>query len=137
MNEEFEEFSVNYEKVAKSKELNPIVRMTALQLQQNPYMTIGDFFKQLSDRDIESLVEMVEGFEHDSLDAQGLVLLSEMLARAEGTEQSTAEGCTKNLNCLCMLITCVSLARKGLVRVFYQNFSFGEDADTRPIVEKL
>lgn len=133
----FEEFTVNYDKVIAARNYNPIVRMTALQLRQNPYMTIGDFFKQLGDADIDVLASMVDQFSDNQLAAQQLVLLSEMLSRAEGTEASDQEGCAKNLNAFCMFITCVSLERKGLVRVFYENLSFGEDMESRPIVQKL
>lgn len=134
---DFEEFTINYDKIITTRDFNPIIRMTALQLRQNPYMTIGDFFKQLGDADINELASMVDEFSDNTLAAQQLVLLSEMLSRAEGTEASTQEGCAKNLNALCMFITCAALDRKGLVRVFYENLSFGEDMESRPIVQKL
>ena len=137
MNDDFLQMSVNYEKVANSCEYSPIIRMTALQLQKNPYMTVGDFFQQLGNNDIYELSKMVDKVHSNEIAAQQLLLLSEMLSRAEGTESGTVDGCAKNLSTLCTFIICVSLARKGMVRVFYENLSFGEDMAARVIVEKL
>jgi len=129
--------AVNYAKVAAATEFPAIIRMTALMIQQNSYMTLGDFFKGLNDDDVRTLQEMVETAETDSNSIMHLVLLSEMLSRAEGSGPETINDATKNLNSLCAFITCASLARKGLVRVFYENFSFGADMDSANIVQKL
>jgi hypothetical protein len=36
-----------------------------------------------------------------------------------------------------MFISVESLRRKGLVRVYHENMSFGEDAEKRVVVEKI
>jgi hypothetical protein len=47
------------------------------------------------------------------------------------------EDITENVNYFGVCITCVSLARKGLVRVYYDNMSFGRDHGDKVLVEKI
>jgi len=128
---------VNYDKVASSPAFHPITRMTALMLQKNSYMTLADFFNGLSDKDIADLCEMVNDCEVDDFAAKNLAILSEMLSSAEGLASDSIEKSIKNINSLCIFITCVSLARKGLVEAMLENMSFGEDMDHETIVKKL
>lgn len=128
---------INYDAIIKSNWMCSIVKFAAQNAQRNPYSTIGDFFKMLSNSDVAVLQDMVEHAEHDDYAQKNLVALSEILSRCEGVIASSIDDCVKNVNTLCLLVTCVSLARKGAVKVFYENMSFGSDAGERPIVEKI
>jgi hypothetical protein len=68
---------------------------------------------------------------------EDIVLMTEMLSRAEGVPSQSVDEITENVNYFGACITCVSLARKGLVRVYYDNMSFGADNGDKMIVEKI
>ena len=138
MNNNSDLLTVNYDKVVEATYLHSIIRMTALMIQKNPYMTVGNFFKNLNNDEVEQLCEMVDRGRHDDSDAMmNLVILSEMLARAEGSEPQNEDSSSANVNSLCAFITCADLARKGLVKIFYDNLSFGEEMKNAIIVERI
>ena len=61
-----------------------------------------------------------------------------MLAAAEGTDDlGDMNNLRHQLSKLIMTITVVSLGRKGLVRVFYENLTLGHDMDDAKIAEKI
>jgi len=60
-----------------------------------------------------------------------------MLGRAEDVHSETDEDLMKRVNHFMIMITCENLARKGLVKVFYENMSFGDDAGHRMVVQKI
>lgn len=130
--------SINYNKVVSPESnFSGITKMTAANIIKNPYMNLGTFFKGLTNNDVTVLNLMVEMMDTDIQSAQEIILLTEMLSRAEGTEGASVEDCTQNVNSFVTFITIVSLERKGLVRVFYENLSFGEDMAGKPIVEPI
>ena len=129
-------FTVNYQSIVNEKSLLSITRMLAVQMMDNPYITIGDFLRDLSNGDIESLVDIIEeGEEHENF--SDLMLISEMLATGEGLEAANLDLACDRVNQFLILVTCESLARKGLVEVFHKNMSFGEDMKDAVVVKKL
>jgi hypothetical protein len=60
-----------------------------------------------------------------------------MLAAGEGLALEGVDTTTARVNQFCMLIVIESLARKGLVKVFHENMSFGDEMGDKTIVEKL
>jgi hypothetical protein len=134
--EKEENYNVNFKHVANEKSLLSSTRLLALDLTKNPYMTIGDFFKNLSNGDLEELVKIIDTGEHH-VHFEDLMLISMMLAAAEGTVGNTLETACENLNAFNTFVICESLARKGLAKIHRQNMSFGEDMKDKMIVEKL
>lgn len=126
--------TVNYPRVLSDPDLSCVVKNTARQLMESSYMTLKDFFTSLSDSDIVQLMDMVDNAENNSTYLKNLLLLSEMLARAEGTDELDDEASYKNLNYFCALITCISLERKGLVKVKHENMTFGDDIGDLEVV---
>jgi hypothetical protein len=63
--------------------------------------------------------------------------MTEMLSRAEGVPSQSVEEITENVNYFSACITCVSLERKGFVRVYYDNMSFGTEQGDKILVERL
>lgn len=143
--ENLDDFVINIDKVVNSKNMMPTTRMLAMRLQRNPYTTIKDFLENLSDVELDTLIEVSE----DGLDesagsvAEGedrfseLVLMAEMLAKAEGLHTSSLEDMTSRTNTLITFIACEGLARKGLVEVWRENMSLGEDMGDKIIVKKI
>ena len=129
-------YVINYQRICEHPDCHPVVKGLARSLLKNPYMLVKDFFTTLSDDEVQSLMELAED-RQNTWGLSNLILISEMLARAEGLEPEDDEESSKNAGSLIVWITCVSLERKGLVRVFYENMSFGQEFDHQKLVEKL
>jgi hypothetical protein len=116
----------------------------AVDLKENPYMSVGLFLKNISNSDLKILSDIVDqNFNIDDDDEVGdpsladVVLIAEMLSRAEGIISESDEQLMQKVNQFMMYISVESLRRKGLVRVYHENMSFGEDAEKRVVVEKI
>ena len=135
---DFENSHPCMEKIIESDKLLPVTKAVAKMLMRNPYTSLGRFFKKLSDENLQALMEIIdEGDSEFNEGMEDVVLMTEMLSRAEGVPSQCIEDITENVNYFGACITCVSLARKGLVRVYYDNMSFGTDQGDKVIVERL
>jgi hypothetical protein len=135
---DFENSHPNLEKIIESEGLLPITKSVAKMLMRNPYTSLGKFFKKLSDENLQSLMEIIdEGDSEFNEGMEDIVLMTEMLSRAEGVPSQSIDDITENVNYFGACVTCVSLARKGLVRVYYDNMSFGRDQGDKVLVEKI
>ena len=135
---DFENSHPCMEKIIASDKLLPITRSVAKMLMRNPYTSLGKFFKKLSDENLEVLMEIIDEGDSEFNDGmEDVVLMTEMLSRAEGVPSESVEEITENVNYFGACVTCVSLARKGLVRVYYENMSFGTDNGEKVIVERI
>ena len=139
-NEDYEEFdggfSVNYDSIIKEKSLLSVTRLLAADLARTPYMSIGDFFKNTSDADVQQLVTVIEaGEQHENFG--DLMLISMMLAAAEGCEGSNLDEYAIHVNQFSGFVIIESLSRKGLVQAFRENMSFGDDYKHAIIVKRL
>jgi len=128
--------AISYDKVIKCKDFLPLTRTLAMDLSDSGYMRPGDFLKALSDSDVDTLLKITEDEENTRLDE--VLLISEMLATGEGLEQSKdAEQVSERMNAFCAFLAIEGLSRKGLVKVYHENISFGEDFGNKIVVEKL
>lgn len=136
--EDISNYHVELSKVAASKDLLSVTRLLAAELMSNPYKTVGEFFTDINDSDLQILIDVVEtsGTSEHSGD---LVLLSQMLHAAEGlgTKFDDFDGLTKRVNAFGMFAIITSLHRKGLVKVHYENMSFGSDMGDKIVVERI
>lgn len=147
MIEEYEDespFEINYDNVISCKDCLSITRILAVDLKENPYMSVGLFLKNISNSDLKILSDIVDkNFNIDSDDEvtdpslADVVLIAEMLSRAEGIISESDEQLMQKVNQFMMYISVESLRRKGLVRVYHENMSFGEDSEKRIVVEKI
>ena len=142
MNERIEDnefegpFYIVYDRVMKEKDFLPLTRTLAMDLSEAGYMRPGDFLLALSDTDVDTLLKIAEDEENQRFEE--IVLISEMLATGEGLEQSQGyEEVTQRINSFCSFLAIEGLSRKGLVKVYHENISFGEDFGNKIIVEKL
>ena len=129
------EFSINYGKVLHQETFLPVTRLLAADLMKNQYMPIGDFIKSLNDNSLEQLNEISADEDHPNFEE--MILISEMLAAAEGTNMGGTPEVHQRLNLFITWLVFESLKRKGLVKIYYENISFGEDMGEKIIVEKI
>lgn len=131
-----EKFTVNYAQIVKEKSLLGVTRLLAQQMMDNPYVTVGDFLRDITDVDLDSLNDIIDfGETHDNF--SDLILLSEMLATGEGLEPGNLDVAHARINQFLVLIACEALGRHGLVKVHHKNMSFGEDMASAIVVEKI
>jgi hypothetical protein len=114
----------------------PITRALALDLSSAGYISVGDFLRDMNDNDLENLLNISENEEREEYSQ--ILLISEMLSTGEGLSPSdNAEEFAYRMSQLVMLLAVESLHRKGLVKIYRENMSFGEDMANKIIVEKL
>lgn len=130
---------LNYKVIASSTNICPTIRLLAIDLQNNPYISIGDWIQSLSDNSFAEIYELATIDDEESFEMEQMLLLTLMLSHAEGTNlpNDDMEGMNKQLAVLRQLIVMCSLEKKGLVRCHYENFTLGEDMGDRIIVDRL
>jgi|LakMenE18May11ns_1017448.scaffolds.fasta_scaffold9622321_2 hypothetical protein len=130
---------LNYEVIASSTNICPTIRLLAIDLQKNPYISIGDWVQSLSDNSFAEIYELASTDDEDSFEMEQMLLLTLMLSHAEGTSlpNDDMEGMNRQLAVLRQLIVMCSLEKKGFVRCHYENFTLGEDMGDRIVVERL
>jgi len=136
------EFLISFKNVCEDNTMLPTTRLLAVDIIKNGYINVGDFFKNMPESDLQSYLHMVDEIHNENVDAGAeVLLLSEMLAIGEGLEigfnPNEPKTMQARLSQLIMFLSCESLARKGLVKLYRENMSFGEDIDNKPFVEKL
>jgi hypothetical protein len=57
---EKDSMSIRFDKVAEDKSFLPITRLLAIDIIKNPYLVVGDFMKEISDQDIELLLDIAD-----------------------------------------------------------------------------
>lgn len=140
---EFEEgaedgFSVNCAEVVKSKDCLAVTRLLAADLLAKPYLKVGDWMQSVSDADLQTLINGAEPDENDEYKLEDILLVVMMLRQAEGLaplkgEEDFRKACGQ----LVTLMVIESLNRKGLVKVYHENMSFGDDMGDKIVVEKI
>ena len=139
-NEDIGGYSVDHAKVIKSQDCLAVTKLLAVDLMARPYMQVGDFFKKLSNADLATLMDVIEANDGVTPNDQfsDLILISEMLAGAEGLGGGeSVDMVTDRANQLISFLIIVSLERKGLVKVHYENMSFGDDMCDKIVVERI
>lgn len=128
-------FNVVIPKVLSDNTKLTVTRLLAASLTAEPYMTVRDFLIGISDKDLETLIDVAE--DEESKNFGDLILIGEMLAQAEGLDAGNLEVCQKRLSQLVSFLAVESLFRKGLIKIHRQNMSFGEDYGNKIIAERL
>jgi hypothetical protein len=133
---EFDGYSISYDMVVKSKYCLAVTRLLAAELMNNPYMTVGDFMRDLTDEDLNILTDIAD--DEDSPKYENLILIAQMLCSAEGLENTFGvEEIQNRIAQFVLLLTCEKLARKGLVKIYHENMSFGPDMENKIVVERF
>lgn len=137
MSDDFDSYEVNYDRVAEDVKSHPVVRLLALNLKQNPYLTVGDWLQSLSDGSLDDMVELVNAEDTDEAAMSDMILLSLMLTRAEQVFMKSDDDLARSVGMLRMFVCLAGLQRKGMIKAFYENMSFGEDAMHLHVAEKI
>lgn len=135
-----DQYELNFNKIIEDRNMLSVTRLLASSLLNKPYMAVGDFIKSLSDDDLDVLLDTAELMEQNDDKAphtEELVLITEMLVRAEGLTTPDSDVLVNRINALCTFLACEGLSRKGLVKLHHQNMSFGEDMGHKILVEKV
>lgn len=138
---ENEYYTVCLDKVISDKTMLSVTRLLAADLQTNPYLTVGQFLQGLSDGDLETLTEVCEDEENRHFPE--LIIISSLLVQAEGIVEEAIEDdefveqLRHRIGALIGFLAIESLHRRGMVKVYYENMSFGEDMGGKVIVERL
>jgi len=131
-------YSINYEELLKQNTIMSITKLLAFNMMTNSYVVVGDYIRNLSNADLNSLMALMDEIEKEEPDYEDLILIAEMLATGEGCPPSdSVEDFKFRMEQLVMFLTIESLSRKGLVKVHHNNMSFHEDCMDKIIVEKL
>ena len=97
---DFENSHPCMEKIIESDKLLPVTKAVAKMLMRNPYTSLGKFFKKLSDENLQALMEIIdEGDSEFNEGMEDVVLMTEMLSRAEGVPSQSIDDITENVNC--------------------------------------
>ena len=136
------EYSVNFQQVVNKKQYTSSTRLLCYEIMNNGYANVGDFFKNLPQADLDKYLEISEDPEGELFEE--LVLLTGILASAEGVDvdlnpesEKAAEEMSSKCSQLIMLFTIESLHRKGMVKLYHENITFGDDMGNKTLVEKL
>jgi len=129
-------FEINYANVIRADDLLECTRDLARTLKHNPYLSFGDYMNEMPTAVLDELLEIADSEHNDHFDE--LVLLSEMLSRAEGLDASqTDEESVFRLKIFMSILAIEGLARKGLIKVYRENYSFGEDMLNKMVAKRL
>lgn len=127
-------FEINYEKIVATKSLLPMVRLLAADLMHNPYMTLGTYFQTAKDTDLELILEASEDEDDERL--SDILLMAEMLAKAEGVITEGIDDVYVHLNTFITLAAVASLDRKDLIDADYDVMSFGEEFSKHVVAKR-
>jgi hypothetical protein len=136
--DENDTIKINYDVLVKDKRLLAVTRLLAASLLVDPYTTVQNFLIGLNDNDLQKLLEYSEADdngEYKNLDE--LILISEMLAQAEGLPPGNLVTSQHRINTLCVFLAGESLARKGLVKIYRENMSFGDDMNNKIVMGRI
>ena len=128
------EYIVSFDTIQEDKTLPSFIRMLSADMtKNNGYISIGKFFESLSDFEIAYLLEDLEAMNNLTEDeietssaGMNLTLLTMMLMQADGTLDLSEESIGSNVDIVSGFILVESLARKGLVKAFRENYSLSE-----------
>lgn len=128
------EFSLDA--ILSNDRFSSLVKLTAANLQTSSYMSLGRFVQRLSDSDLADLAEWIRSVSNiqdmDDLDLKwalinDLIILVEMLTRAEGTFVEDLAEANLNFHYFTMVIAAELLARKDILKIDYSKLTFDSE----------
>lgn len=118
-------FNIEYDKIVSNKKILPMARLLAAELIQNPYMSPGTYFQEANDTDLELMMVISDDEEDDRM--SDLLLMAEMLVKAEGVETEDMEDVASHINIFINFAAITLLDRKNLIDAKFNNMSFGDE----------
>lgn len=138
-NQVYEPLKINLEKILLDSNYSTITKDVIKIIKKHDYMSVGDFFTNLTNSDLTALNCVCEiAFRHnDDKLKTDLLVITCALQLAEGVEPISDSEQASNVAYFCDLIQIETLARREFVNAFRENFSFGQDMRHKVIVENL
>lgn len=115
---------INYQKLITDSTLPVAIRMLAAKLNITPMMLVGEYFKNISDEELQSLRQLTVDPDESMPE---LLLLTIMLTSAEGTSALEDDELYDHIKTTLVFITTSVLDRFNLVEAFYDKFSYGHE----------
>ena len=135
---------LDLDRILKSEFPHRIVKRAGLKLRSEQYFMPSKFFRQLTDHDSEilgewaSVVSDIDLDDNEKADEYSqLILLSQILAMAEGVYIESDEGNYQAIKRAVIMCIANNLHRKGLVKCYYDNLTFGDEGLDLKIMERL
>ena len=110
------------------------VKMLALRAHTGDYIIPGQYLKNLNDLDLECLINIADKSNFDDQALFNMVCLAEILSSSEGFPPISDEEALKNVGFLITILTGISLERKGITTVIYDNISFAGSSESDVII---
>lgn len=120
---------IDNSKILNEQRFSSVTKDLIVKLKTNPYLTLQQFFEQLSDQDLMILVKKV----HND-DDEELLLLSELLIRAEGLISESIDQMIENIRKFRIFIAAEHLARHDMIVFHREWLTFGEENLDRLII---
>lgn len=130
-----DEYTVNIDTILESKETMSCVKDLFRSVKENGYITPKTYFESISDLDLNTLMQLAdrmnseESTSQEQFEAQEHIMLMTIgLLVGEGTEINE-ETVVNGSSLVVLMITCESLARKGLVKPHRDNWCMTGEQD--------
>jgi hypothetical protein len=137
-------YNINFNKVVQDSGFSGPTSKLAAEIVEHGYASIKDFFNDLTDDELQYYIETYTAFLGDDVTddrADELLLLAGLMATAEGLDPALDEEDLETIQRRCGMLgqffIFESLSRKGLIKFYRENISFGEDMMDQPIIEKV
>jgi hypothetical protein len=112
----------NYEAIIEDATSLECNRKLAYSILRTGYCNPGNFFSTISDDELKSLVDGID--DADTFAQSEVVLMTLMLASAEGVNDITQESMEMHTKVTLNFLMLESLYRKGLIEIWRDNYSY-------------
>lgn len=134
----------NIDKIIETDLAHPIIKKAARRLKKEQYFMPSDFFKKLTRHDSEILGEMASIITDDEIpdekkgsEYQNIILLTSILSMAEAVYLEDEDDIVGAVRITAVMCIANNLHRKGLVKCFYENLTFGPEGQENIIMERI
>lgn len=134
------EYYVNVDDVANSNSHPAIIRVVANHLLNNQYLTLKDFLKNISDRDLLTLVNMADELHDEEATSRAhhdMTLLTILLAQGEGVFFSDDKQVSQAVTVAVTLFCMEQLCRRNLIEFYREKASFDVDLYNEVIARRI
>lgn len=131
---------VNHQQIQQGN-VPSFIKLLSMQMTTGSgYLTVGSILEGMSDVDLMQILRFADqlGEENDEYASIVMVILTILMLQADGSDDPTdLETIHTALNQIVNLFAWEYLARKGRMKMHYQNITLSPDADNRVIAEVI
>lgn len=132
-----ETFTISVQQIIENKTLLPITRKLAKRISKENYLTVGDYIISIEDEDLEYLIDLIpneNNVETLTKECTELMLISELLALAEGLPAANVKNIMERTSFFTKLLVFESIYRKGIINAYHENWTLDLDANSDIII---